>query len=136
MQAERLSDGPRPVPAVRVWRTGIRTIHLVAVAALYGGHIHGVEAGRLVPALVATVASGAAFVLLEVVHDRVWLVQVRGVATFAKLALVAAVAFLWEWRVALLTLALVIGAVTSHMPGRWRYHSLLHGRVVGSQGQG
>jgi hypothetical protein len=30
----------------------------------------------------------------------------------------------------LLALALVIGSVSSHMPGRWRYHALLHGRVV------
>ena len=64
------------------------------------------------------------------------MVQIRGVATLVKLLLVAAVAAFWEQRVALLSLALVIGAVVSHMPGRWRYHSLLHGRVVGPEDKG
>jgi len=38
--------------------------------------------------------------------------------------------------VPLLTLTIAIGAVSSHMPGRWRYHSLLHGRVVGPREKG
>jgi hypothetical protein len=29
-----------------------------------------------------------------------------------------------------------IGVVTSHMPGRYRYYSLLHGRDVGNGGKG
>ena len=36
-------------------------------------------------------------------------------------------------RVVLLTVAAVIGAVSSHMPGRYRYYSLLYRRVVGSR---
>jgi hypothetical protein len=59
------------------------------------------------------------------------LVQVRGVATFLKLGALAAIGLTPDWTVALLTLALVIGSISSHMPGRWRYHSVLHGRVAG-----
>ena len=33
-------------------------------------------------------------------------------------------------------IAIVIGVVASHMPGRYRYFSLLHGRVVETEGQG
>jgi hypothetical protein len=64
------------------------------------------------------------------------LVQVRGAATLFKVVLVAGVGAAWDLRVALLTLALVIGSVSSHMPGRWRYYSLLHGRVVGPTEKG
>ena len=39
-------------------------------------------------------------------------------------------------RVPLLTLALVIGVVASHMPGRYRYYSPFHRRVVGHQDKG
>ena len=127
---------PRPVPAARILRTALRTAHLIAAGALYGGHVYGVEAERLVPALAAVLATGGAFLGLEVYQSSIWLVQVRGVATLAKLATVAAVALFWEFRVPLLTLAVIIGGVSSHMPGRWRYHSVLHGRVVGPQESG
>ena len=94
------------------------------------------EAERLVPTLIATVATGGAFMGLEIYRAPVWLVQVRGLATLVKLALVVGVAAFWPLRVPLLTLALVIGAVTSHMPSRWRYYSLLHVRAVGPQEKG
>ncbi len=127
---------PRPVPAGRILRTTLRTAHLIATGALYGGHVYGVEAERLVPALAAVLATGGGFLALEVYQASVWLIQVRGVATLVKLALVAAVAPLWDFRVLLLTLAVIIGGVSSHMPGRWRYHSVLHGRVVGPRESG
>jgi hypothetical protein len=120
----------------RATRTALRTAHVIAAAALYGGHVFDVAAERLVPALAATLATGAVFMAFEIIRAPVWCVQVRGVATYAKLALVASVAVLSEWRVLLLTVAVVIGVVTSHMPGRWRYRSFLHGRVVGPQEKG
>jgi len=47
-----------------------------------------------------------------------------------KLLLIAAVAMFWEQRLWLLLAALVLGSVGSHMPGRWRYYSLIHRRVI------
>ena len=88
------------------------------------------------PALAAVLATGGAFLALEVYQASVWLIQIRGVATLVKLVLVAAVALFWELRVPLLTTAVIIGGVSSHMPGRWRYYSVLHGRVVGPQESG
>jgi hypothetical protein len=120
----------------RALRTSLRAVHVVAVAALYGGHVFAVEAERLLPAVVAAVGTGAALMAFEIHRAPVWCVQVRGAATFAKIALVASVAVFWTWRVQLLTLSMVVGVVTSHMPGRWRYRSLLDGRVVGSQEKG
>jgi hypothetical protein len=114
----------------------LRTAHLLAFAALYGGHIYAADVESLRPALWATVASGGALVALEVSRTRLWLVQLRGVATFAKVALVVAVALCWDLRIELLTAAVVIGGVSSHMPGRYRYYSLIHRRVVGEQQSG
>ena len=49
---------PRPLPGVRALRTTLRTAHLVSFGALYGGHLYGVPAERLWPALLATVTTG------------------------------------------------------------------------------
>ena len=35
-----------------------------------------------------------------------------------------------------LLVAIMVGGVSSHMPGRYRYYSLLHGRDVGHGGKG
>jgi predicted alpha/beta hydrolase len=127
---------PRPLPGVRPLRTTLRTAHLIAFGALYGGHIYGLPAERLHAAVFATVGTGAAFMALEMYRTPFWLVQIRGLATVAKIILVASVAVLWDVRVWLLTAAIIIGSVSSHMPGRYRYYSILHRRAIGSQESG
>jgi hypothetical protein len=126
----------RPIPHVRPIRTTLRTAHIAAFAVLYGGHWFGVAATQLAPALAATVATGGALVALEMYRTPVWPLQTRGIATFLKVALVALVGIAWSARLWLLTAALVLGAVSSHMPGRFRYYSLLHRRVIGSSERG
>jgi len=98
--------------------------------------VYGLPAARLLPALLATVVTGGAFAALECYHAPIWLVQLRGVATVVKLLLVACVALRWELRVLLLTAAIAIGSVASHMPGRLRYFSILHGSRVGTRESG
>jgi hypothetical protein len=137
----RLFDGlrrreARAVPHLRLLRTTLRTLHLLAAAALYGGHVYGVEAPRLLPALAATLVTGGAFLGLEVWRFPPWLAQLRGVATLAKLALLASVPLLWEWRVPILSVVLATGVVTAHMPGRFRYRSLLAGMPAGPEDKG
>jgi hypothetical protein len=63
-------------------------------------------------------------------------VQLRGVATLGKLALLACVPFLWEQRAAILTLVVAVGVVVSHMPGRFRYRTLLPGVPRGPEDLG
>lgn len=121
---------------VRAIRITLRTLHLIAFGALYGGHLYAVAAERLLPALAATIATGAALAALEIYRTRLWLVQVRGVVTMAKILLVATVPLAWELRVWVLTAAIVLGGVSAHMPGRLRYFSIVHGRVVGEQEKG
>ncbi len=141
MEPDLLSSLPwwekkRPLPGARAMRISLRTAHLLAFGALYGGHVYGVAAAELRPALLATVATGAALMGLEMYRTPVWPLQVRGLATFLKLALVAAVGVYWSWRLWLLTAAAIIGGISSHMPGQLRYFSVLHGRVVGGQESG
>ena len=131
-RAERwLEAGARVIPGARWLRTTLRTLHLLAVGALYGGHLYAVDVTRLQPALLSVLLTGGLLVCFEVWQSRIWVVQIRGVATFLKLGALATIGLAPDWTVALLTLAMVIGSISSHMPGRWRYHSVLHGRVAG-----
>jgi hypothetical protein len=131
-RAERwLEGGGQVIPGARWLRTTLRTLHLIAVGALYGGHFYAVDATRLQPALLSVLLTGGLLACFEVWQSRIWVVQVRGVATFLKLGALAAIGLAPDWTVALLTLAMLIGSISSHMPGRWRYHSVLHGRVAG-----
>lgn len=121
---------------VRSVRTALRTAHLVTFAALYGGQVYEVAPERLHAAVLGTVLSGLALAAIDVVRNPIWLVQGRGLATLAKVVLVALVPVWWSARVWLLTATVIIGGVSSHMPGRYRYYSVLHRRVIGSQDRG
>jgi hypothetical protein len=121
---------------VRVLRTTLRTLHLLAVGAYYGGHAFSVEPERLMPAVVAVFATGVLFVAFEVWSAPVWLVQVRGIATYVKLALIASVPLFWDQRIWILSLVMAIGVVVTHAPARVRYYSAKHRRVVFTAGTG
>ncbi|MBW2495314.1 MAG: hypothetical protein JRE43_11230, partial [Deltaproteobacteria bacterium] len=89
-RAERwLESGARAIPGARWLRTSLRTLHLIAVAALYGGHFYHVDATRLRTALLSVLLTGGLLVCFEIWQSRIWVVQLRGVATFIKLGALA-----------------------------------------------
>jgi len=138
---ERLRSGltdyrPPPLRASRALRTTLRTAHMIAFGTYYGGHVFSVAPERLLPALVAVIATGGAFMSFEIWRAPVWLVQIRGLACYVKLALLLSAAAYWEYRIAILTLVVVIATLISHAPGHVRYYSLLHLRVVNTDSKG
>ena len=130
------SSQPPPPAGVRLVRITLRTAHLIAFGALYGGHVYGASVEQLRPALLATVGTGGALMTLELYRTPLWLAQVRGLATLLKIALVVGAALWWDARLWLLTAAIIVGGISSHMPGRFRYYSVFHGRVIGGQEAG
>jgi hypothetical protein len=111
----------------------LRTAHLVSFGLLLGGHAFAIEAGRLLPALYVTVGSGLGLMALELrLNGLHWLFLGKGATVLVKLALLLAVLPLWEHRVFILVLVVVIASVGAHMPSRYRHYSLLHRRVVQS----
>ena len=127
------ADTPR---ALRPIRIGLRTAHLLAFACLYGGCVYAAPGTDLRGAVAATLGTGFALLGLDLVRQPITLVQVRGLASLIKLGLLLGTAIPGPPALLPLTVAAVIGAVSSHMPGRYRYFSLLHGRVVGSEERG
>lgn len=123
-------DPPRPLPYARAMSIALRTVHIAAVGILLGGHVFEVTAVRLLPWLSLSIISGAGLIGIELYSSCKWLYQGKGVLVLLKLLLIAAVAVFWEQRLWLLLAALVLGSVGSHMPGRLRYYSILHRRVI------
>ncbi len=121
----------RRVPGARAISVTLRALHLAAVGLLLGGHAYGAAPEALFPWLVLAVATGAGLMVPEVLAwGLYWFVLGKGVSLLVKLALLLAIPFFWEARVPILAAALLLAAVTSHMPARLRHYSFLHGRAL------
>jgi hypothetical protein len=123
-------DPTRTLPHARPISIALRTVHIAAIGILLGGHVFEIPASRLLVWLYLSLGSGVGLIGIELYSSCKWLYQGRGVLVLLKLGCIAAVAVCWEYRVWLLLTALVIGSVGSHMPGRFRYYSIVHRRVI------
>ncbi len=121
---------PRRIPHERWINIAVRTAHLTTSSILLGGHVFAVSADRLILSLYLTIASGVGLVLLELYTSCRWIYLGKGALVILKLALLIAAGVWWEERVVFLLLVVLIGSVGSHMPARFRYYSLIHGRVI------
>lgn len=118
------------IPHGRAWKIGTRTLHLVVTYLLFGGHMLGAPAARLEPLLWLAAATGIGLIFLEAYPSVQMTVQVWGLLVAIKLVLLMMVPFAWRHRLPLLLAVIVLGAVGSHLPARYRHYSLLYGRVI------
>ena len=122
---------PRAFPFRRGLRTALRTLHILAGGTLVGGLIFDQPEVVLSPWVWGTVASGMLLLMIDLHASLAVLCEVRGLVVLLKLGLMAAVSVFWDARLPLLIVALVIGAVSSHMPGEYRHRVLfLRGYIV------
>ena len=118
-------EPPRRIPRHRGLGLAMRTANLMTFGALLGGHFFDVDPARLMPFLVATIASGGALLALELASTCAWLFMGKGLVVLAKLLILLMVPFLWEHRVFLLLLTVAVASVGSHMPSRFRHRCFL-----------
>jgi hypothetical protein len=124
-------DGPpRNLKPGRVLNILCRTAHIVVTAALFGGHVFDVARNQLNGWLYATILTGAVLIAIEAYPRWWWFCQGRGVAAMLKMLLLCLIPWLWDYRVPILVVVIIIASVGSHMPARFRYYSFLHGRVL------
>ena len=121
---------PRRIPHERGVNIALRTAHLMTSGILLGGHVFDVSSDRLILLLYLTIASGVGLVLLELYTSCRWIYLGKGAMVILKLALLIAAGVWWDKRVGFLLLVVLIGSVSSHMPARLRYYSLIHGQVI------
>ena len=117
-------------PPPRFWNIALRTAHLAVSGALFGGHVFGQSAERLLMWLYCTLGTGAALGMIEAYPRLSWCYEARGICVLTKLLLIGSILWLWPYRVPILVAVIVIGSVGSHMPRRYRHFSVLHGREL------
>ncbi len=127
MRALLFPDPPRRIPRHRALGVALRTAHLMTFGALLGGHLFAVDATRLMPFLIATVASGLGLMALELASTCAWLFMGKGQAVLLKLLVLLMVPVFWEYRVPLLLLTVAMASVGSHMPSRFRHRLVFPG---------
>jgi hypothetical protein len=121
---------PRRVPYERGISIGLRTAHLMTSGLLLGGHAFDAAPHRLILLLYLTIASGLGLVALELYSSCRWIYLGKGLMVTLKLALLIAAGVWWDQRVVFLLLVVLVGSVGSHLPARYRYYSVIHGRVI------
>lgn len=113
-------------------KISLRTFHLLSIAGVGGGILFGLEKDLWLNYWWLALASGALMMLMDMLSNPVWIVQVRGVAILAKLLLLMLLGYNPAWDTFLLVVIIVISGVISHAPGKLRYYSFYHRRVITS----
>lgn len=121
----------RVLPAKRWISILLRTLHLVGITGLAGAYLYEQPESAWLPFLWLTVISGCLMALIEIYTDGIWLVQLRGTAIGVKLLLLSTI--LWwfhEPNAIIYFIVIIISGIVSHAPGKVRYYSVWHRRVI------
>lgn len=117
----------RAIPHARVCSIAFRTLHILAISILVGGHAFNAPAEPLRPLLYVAIVSGTGMAFIEAYPSFQSLLQGWGLLTLSKLALLCVIPFAWRYRFPILVVVLIVGSVGSHMTKRLRHYSLLYG---------
>lgn len=113
------------IPYRRAWSILFRTLHLLAICVLVGGHVFNAPVEQLRPLLYVAIASGIGMASIEAYPSPGALLQGWGILVIVKLMLLCAVPFAWNHRVPILLVVLTIGSIGSHMSKKMRHCSPL-----------
>jgi hypothetical protein len=117
----------RAIPNARYWNIFFRTLHLVFISILVGGHAFGASADQLRPLLIGAMATGVGMITVDAYPTFQFWHQGWGLFTLFKLALLCVIPFAWSYRLPILIAVVVLGSVGSHLPKRFRHYSLIYG---------
>jgi hypothetical protein len=119
------------LPIAKRWtKICLRTLHLLAVAGVGGGILFGLDQDLWRGYWWLAMISGGLMMLVDIISNPVWVVQVRGLVIFLKLILLVLLGRYPLLDGSILAVIIVISAVISHAPGSLRYYSVYHGRQI------
>ena len=118
---------------VKRWtKISLRTLHLLAVTGVGGGVLFGLEKSLWLNYWWLALATGGLMMLMDMISNPVWIVQVRGLVIILKLILLGFLGRYPAWDSFLLIFIIIISAVISHAPGKLRYYSIYHRKIITS----
>ncbi len=118
---------------IKRWsKISLRTLHLLGVAGVGGGVLFALEKHLWLNYWWLALASGVLLMLIDVISNPVWVVQIRGLVIFMKMILLVLLGVHAAWDPYILIIIIIISAVVSHAPAQVRYFSLYHLRVIES----
>lgn len=105
----------------------LRTVHLIGVAGCGGIFFYQLPLKSVFPFLHMTLISGALMTLIAIWCNGIWLLQLRGVATLLKLAMLgyAMTYGSEEWEYFACLFVIVVAGIVSHAPGKFRYFRVI-----------
>ncbi len=103
-----------------------RTIHLIGVAGIGGAFLYQAHEPAWKPYLMLLVVSGAGMLFLDIWSNARCLLQVRGIATIAKIMLLTT-SVLAGMEAYILITVIIISGIVSHAPAKIRYFHLVKG---------
>jgi len=115
----------RYLPASRLLNVSLRSLHILGFSVFTGGYWFGQPNSELAPWLWLAMVSGGLMVLIELYGSFSFVVELRGLAVFLKLGLLALVPVAGERGLWLLATVIVLASVTSHMRGKYRHLSIV-----------
>lgn len=111
---------------LRVYKLLARTVHLVAIAGLVGGHMFGAPLAPLRPLLYLSIITGAAMCALEAYPNRRFFYEGWAVLLWLKLVVLMLVPVFWNARRPIFIVVVVIASVGSHLPRALRHWTPFH----------
>ena len=111
-------------------KISLRTLHLVAVAGVGGGILLGLDKGLWIDYWWLAIVSGGLLILMDVSSNPVWLIQIRGLSVYLKLILLLLLGSYPAWDRLLVLVIIIISGIISHAPGKLRYYSIYHRKVI------
>ncbi len=130
MQEQPFKNSSHTVPLTRLCNIALRTAHIGIAGILFGGHVYGIEPSRLFPWVDLTIITGSVLMMIEAYPSWRYWCEGRGALVVVKILLLSSILWLWDARVPILIIVVVIGSIGSHMPRKFRHYSLIERRVV------
>ncbi len=119
------------ITTVKRWtKISLRTLHLLAVVGVGGGILFGLEKSLWFGYWWLALVSGSLIMLIDLISNPVWIVQVRGLTIVLKLILLVFVLLTPDWASFLFAVIIIISGIISHAPGSLRYYSIYHKKII------
>ncbi|GAA4900029.1 hypothetical protein [Ferrimonas pelagia] len=115
---------------LRMGKTTLRALHVLGIAGAAGGFLYGLDSALWRNWWILAMLSGVVLTIWEIWRSPLWLVQLKGICTLGKVALLG---LCYPWPALapyLFSAILLLSIYIAHGPSQFRHYSIKHRRVL------